>query len=106
MSKKRELAMLQSVGMGRSQITKMIEYEGLFLAVGNIVITFVLGIPCGYGMVQILKKFGADYMHYNISWLMILGYAVVVILVPVIVSYFLLRILQKKTLVERLREAG
>lgn len=106
MAKKREIAMLQSVGMGRGQITKMVEYEGLLLAIGNIVITLVLGVPCSYGMIEILRKFGADYMHYCFPWFMLLGYVITVIIVPAIVSYLLLKLLQKKTLVERLREVG
>ncbi len=106
-SKKRELAMLQSIGMGRKQITKMIEYEGLLLAFGNTIITMILGTICSYGMVQVLREFGgATYMHYHFPWQMLLIYFVVIIIVPSIVSYFLLRVLQKKTLVERLREIG
>ncbi len=99
--------MLQSIGMGRKQITKMIEYEGLLLAFGNTIITMILGTICSYGMVQVLREFGgATYMHYHFPWQMLLIYFVVIIIVPSIVSYFLLRVLQKKTLVERLREIG
>lgn len=104
-TRKREFAMLQSVGMTKRQLVQMIEAEGLFLAAGNLVITLIGGTAAGYGMVRILQYFGADYMHFHFPGWFFAGYAVFLILVTLLVSSVLLGRFQKQPLVERLREA-
>ena len=60
----REFAMLQSVGMTRKQLAKMLRVEGLTLSAGNLLITLVFGTAAGYLMIWLLRYFGADYMHF------------------------------------------
>ena len=98
----REFAMLQSVGMTRKQLAKMLRVEGLALSAGNLLITFVLGTAAGYVMIQLLRYFGADYMHFVFPVWFFLGYAVFIVLVPVLITEYMVRRFQKQTLVERL----
>ena len=58
LTRKREFAMLQSVGMTTKQLSHMIQIEGLMLTAGNLVITLVFGTAAGYAMVRILQYFG------------------------------------------------
>ena len=100
----REFAMLQSVGMTRKQLAKMLRVEGLTLSAGNLLITLVLGTAAGYVMIWLLRYFGADYMHFVFPAWFFLGYAVFIVLVPVLITEYMVRRFQKQTLVERLRE--
>ena len=103
LTRKREFAMLQSVGMTTKQLSRMIQSEGLMLTAGNLIITLVLGTGAGYAMIRILQYFGAYYMHFNFPWLMFFGYAVFTAIVPVVVSTVMIRGFQKEALVDRLR---
>ncbi len=99
-----EFAMLQSVGMTKRQLSGMLRTEGLILAGGNLFITFVLGTAAGYVMIWILRYFGADYMHFVFPVWFFLGYALFIVLVPVLITEYMVKRFQKRTLVERLRE--
>ena len=81
----------------------MIQFEGLGLSFGNLIITLILGTALGYGLIRVLQHFGANYMHYRfpIGYLMI--YILIIIIVPIAVSSILVRIFQKESLVSRLR---
>ena len=105
MSRKQEFAMLCSIGMSGGQLKKMIIGEGLILAVKNIMITAVFGTAAGYAMIQIMREFQATYLHWYFPVWYMLGYIAMVLVVPVLISAVITNILQKKTLVERLREA-
>ncbi|MDE6519157.1 MAG: ABC transporter permease [Ruminococcus sp.] len=105
MARKHEFAMLCSIGMSGGQLKKMIIGEGLILAVKNIVITAILGTTAGYFLIWFMHEHAATYLHYHFPIWYMLGYAVLVVAVPVIISGIILNILGKKSLVERLREA-
>ena len=46
-TRKRELGVLQAVGMTNKQLNKMLRNEGLLFTLGSVVISLVVGIP-GY----------------------------------------------------------
>lgn len=104
MSRKQEFAMLRSIGMRGRQLSQMIIGEGLILAVRNIIVTFVFGTAAGYVLVYAMQTLGAEYLHWHIPIWYLLGYALLVIVAPVIISEIVINILDQKTLVERLRE--
>lgn len=105
MSRKQEFAMLCSIGMSSGQLKKMIIGEGLILAAKNILITVVFGTAAGYAMIQIMRELMATYLHWHFPGWYMLGYIAMVLVVPVLISAVITNILEKKTLVERLREA-
>lgn len=104
LSQKTELAMLQSIGMTGSQLSKMVIGEGLVLAAGNILISLIFGSLLGYGVCSIMKAAGASYMIYQFPVLFALLYIAVVLLVPCIISMVMMRRFRGQSLVERLRE--
>lgn len=103
LTRKREFAMLQSVGMTTKQLSRMIQTEGLMMTAGNLMITLVFGTAAGYGMIKILQYFDVDYMHFNFPVVLFLAYAVVTAVIPMIVSTVMINGFQKEALVERLR---
>lgn len=98
-----EFAMLQSVGMTRKQLSRMLRMEALILAGGNLLITLVIGTSAGYAMIGILRYFGAEYMHFVFPGWFFAGYAVFIVLVPVLITEYMVRRFSRQTLVERLR---
>lgn len=98
-----EFAMLQSVGMTRKQLSGMLRMEALILAGGNLLITLVIGTSAGYVMIKILRYFGAAYMHFVFPGWFFSGYAVFIVLVPVLITEYMVRRFSRQTLVERLR---
>lgn len=104
LTRKREFAMLQSIGMESRQLTKMIQIEGLIIAGKNILITVVFGSVCGAILVAIMQSFGATYMHYNFPIGYALVYLVIIVVAPIIISYLAINSFVKKSLVERLKD--
>lgn len=102
-TRKQELAMLESVGMSRKQLNRMVTLEGLILSAGNAVITLVFGTAAGYGGVMIMREFSAKYMHFHFPGWFYLGYLAVLLIVPVTVTMIMLRGFEKQALTERLR---
>lgn len=74
--------MLQTIGMTSGQLMKMIQGEGLILALGNMVITLILGSGVGYLLVYLLWELGATYIHYHFPIWYFLAYLLVTLLVP------------------------
>ncbi len=104
MSRKHEFAMLRSIGMRERQLSQMIIGEGLMMSVRNIIITAVLGTTAGYALIYAMKNLGANYLHWHFPGWYLMGYVIFVTVTPVIISAIVIKILDKKTLVERLRE--
>ncbi|PKM74710.1 MAG: ABC transporter permease [Firmicutes bacterium HGW-Firmicutes-17] len=102
-SRRQEFSMLQSIGMTSGQLMKMVQGEGLILALGNLVITLIVGTGMGYLLVHLLRELGATYMHYRFPIWYFLAYLLVTLLVPVLVSGVSVRSFQNNSLVERLR---
>lgn len=104
MSRKREFAMLCSIGMSTRQLSQMIIDEGIMLVVRNMIVTFVFGTAAGYALICAMRNLGANYLHWHFPIWYLLGYVVFVLAAPIIISETVIKILDKKTLVERLRE--
>lgn len=103
-SRKKEFAMLQSIGLSNKQLVKMIQLEGLGLSFGNLVITLTLGTVSGYGLIRILQHFGAEYMHYRFPMGYLMIYILIIIMVPMIISAILVKIFKRESIISRLRD--
>ena len=102
--RKREFAVLQSIGMTGKQLKTMLVYEGLLYALGAVVISLVLAVvlsPLAFRAVGNLFWFFT--YRFTISPILIVApiFALLGILVPLAVY----RSVAKSTIVERLREA-
>lgn len=104
LTRKREFAMLQSVGMTERQLKYMIRAEGIILAAGNLVFTLVLGTAAGYWIVRTVRDLGMTYMHYQFPVWYFTGYVVFIIAIPILITEVMIRRLDAEPLVERLRE--
>ncbi len=102
-TRKQELAMLESIGMARGQIRKMILSESLFLVLVTVGITMTIGTGCGYVLSSVLCSLGAFYMEFQFPAAFALAYAGVLIVVPLAITLVSMKRFSKEALVERLR---
>ena len=103
-TRKQEFAMLQSIGMSEKQLYQMVQSEGILLAGGNVLLTLVGGTLGGIGMIEVMRHFEAEYMHYHFP-LWYLRKTVLLVVIPIIVSRVVFYFFKKETLVERIRNS-
>lgn len=104
MTRKQELSVLQSIGMTRQQLNKMVQCEAGWIAVWNIVITLSAGGFLGFLLIYGLNGIGMNYLHWVYPMWFAFLYIIVILVVPGIITKAAIDLLRKKTLVERLRE--
>ena len=104
LSRKHEFSALRSIGMGKKQLQWTIQWEGILLAFWNIGITLSAGTAVGYGIVRYLNNVGDDTWVWRFPLAYFIGYAIISVILPVIISAVMIHILQKKPVVEQLRE--
>lgn len=103
-TRKREMAVLQSMGMTKKQLNQMIVFENICLAVPNCMVSSVIGPSVVWAVIRIFEKFGLHYMEFHLPILAILLYLLISILVPSSIAFYCIRIFNKASIVERLRE--
>ena len=104
-TRKQELAMLESIGMGKGQIRGMLLGESLLLVLATVGVTMTAGTLCGFWLSSLLYQNGAFYMAFRFPTAFALTYAGVLIGVPLLIVFVSLRGFSKEALVERLRGA-
>lgn len=102
-TRKQELAMLESIGMGKSQIRKMLLGESLLLVITTVGVTMTIGTLCGYSLSHTLYQMGIHYMIFKFPTALALAYAGVLVLVPLLITMTAMKSFSKEILVERLR---
>ncbi|MCC2253145.1 ABC transporter permease [Ruminococcus sp. CLA-AA-H200] len=100
-SRKREFAMIQSVGMTKRQLRQMLISEGLFYALITIIVSLVLSSIAISTVIRAMVEGG--YSTYHFTLLPLAVCAPVLIVFAVIVPWFCFRNLERQSIVERLR---
>lgn len=103
MSRKRELAMLNSIGMTGKQIKRMLVIEGLFYGGNTIVISFFVSILVGFFLIRQLESI-LWFFQYHFTVIPILGVLPIFILLGIIIPLSAFKATNKQSIVERLRE--
>lgn len=102
-SRKREFAMLQSIGMTNAQLKKTLICEGIsYIAIAG-VISFVLGSFLACVLLRAMNHI-ILFFEYQFQILPFVIMIPILMLVAVLVPVLSYRNLQKKSIVERLRE--
>lgn len=104
-TRKQELAMLESIGMGKGQIRSMILGESMLLALVTLGMTMTAGSLCGYALCHLLYQNGAFYMAFRFPAGAALAYGALLAFVPFLIALVSLHSFSKESLVERLRGA-
>ena len=102
-TRKQELAMLESIGMSKVQIRRMLLGESLLLVLATVGVTVTIGTLCGYILSNVLYNMGAFYMAFKFPVSFALIYAGILIIVPLLITFVSMQSFSKEALVERLR---
>ncbi|WP_027626487.1 FtsX-like permease family protein [Clostridium lundense] len=103
-TRKKEIGMLQAIGLSKNQSRKMFQIEGLYYALISGVISIVGGIGIGYLAFRIFKS-KATYAIYKFPLIPIILFVVVLLLVQILITYIVGRILEKKSIIENIKFA-
>lgn len=106
-TRKRELGILQAVGMTPRQLNGMLQLEGLVFTAGTILVALVAGTLFGYMAFSFVKNegwFGIYEYHFPVLEIgIMIG---VILFMQIVLSLFLSKKLQKESLVERISYEG
>ena len=103
-TRKMELAVLESVGMTKGQIRKMLMYEGLVYGMISSGLILTLGSLMMYGTGRLCMHI-ADYAIFHYPFELVIVMAVVLFVICIVVPALVFRLINKETVVERLRMA-
>ena len=102
-TRKKEFAMLQSIGMTGRQLKRMLSFEGFYYAVGTIVTSVVLGGLFSVVVVRGISD-GIWFFTYRfVMWPMLVIYPFLILL-TVAIPALLYRQIAKVSIIERLRQ--
>ena len=104
MTRKREFAVLQSIGMTGKQLNRMLITEGMVFAGSSVVITFVLTIVMGPVASSVLEGM-FWFFSYHLTVAPILVVAPTFLILGAVIPLISYRYVVKRSVVERLREA-
>jgi putative ABC transport system permease protein len=104
MTRKRELGILQAIGMTTAQLNRMLQMEGLILTAGTLIVALTVGNICGYLAFSKCKEQSIIGIHQYHIPLLELGIMVGALLIlQAVLSYAISKNLQKDTLIDRIR---
>lgn len=104
MARKREFAVLQSVGMTGKQLNRMLITEGMVFAGSSVVITLILTVVMGPLVSDVLEGM-FWFFSYHLTVTPILAVAPVFLLLGAVIPIISYHYVIKRSVVERLREA-
>jgi ABC-type antimicrobial peptide transport system permease subunit len=101
-ARKREISLVEAIGLSRSQLILQLGSEGLIVILASLLITFSVGIPVGYFGVQFFKR-SATYAEYQLPLEAMLVLICAYVTVQVLTTYYMQRRFSKESLIERIR---
>lgn len=104
LTRRREFAMLQSVGMTTSQLCRMLMTEGLYYTAGAGMLSLILGVICSKTIVFQMTK-GMWFFTYQFTLIPLLLTIPVLLIIGMLLPAAVLGTVTKQSVVERLREA-
>ncbi|MBP3609785.1 MAG: ABC transporter permease [Lachnospiraceae bacterium] len=102
--RKKEIGVLQAIGMSDRQLTKMLQLEGLFYTMGTLALSIGVGSLLSYPVFLLAKKngmFGIRNYHYPTEAVVVL--CVVLLVIQMVLAWLLGKSVKKEALIERIR---
>lgn len=102
--RKKELGMMQAIGMSDRQLMKMLHLEGIFYTVGTLIISIGVGSLAGYPLFLYAKRtgmFDISTYHYPVTAAIIIILTLFVI--QMLLAIFIAKSVRKDSLIERIR---
>ena len=101
--RKKELGMMQAIGMSDRQLMKMLQLEGIFYTVGTLIISIGVGSLAGYPLFLYAKRtgmFDISTYHYPVTAAIIIILTLFVI--QMLLAIFIAKSVRKDLLIERI----
>ena len=105
LTRKRELGVLQAVGLSSKQLSKMLLIEGLFYTLGVLLLSISCGTLIGYLLCTVFSAmsiFGK--VSYHFPTVEMFSYFILMLAVQMLFSCFAIRQIKKQSLVDQIRE--
>lgn len=102
-TRKKELGMLQAIGLSDKQFISMIQKEGLFYTVTTLSITLTLGNIIAYIAYTAFKNAGASYAEYSYPVVPTVILIVVILATQLLIAYLIISNFNKQSLIDRVR---
>ncbi|MBD5470459.1 MAG: ABC transporter permease [Lachnospiraceae bacterium] len=100
-SRKREFAMIQSIGMTKRQLCQMLMFEGGYYAGMTLIASYLLGAVTVGVIVRAMVEGGFSTFHFTL--LPLVCCTPILVILAVLLPYVCFRNLEKQSIVERLR---
>lgn len=102
-TRKKELGMLQAIGLSDRQLVRMLQIEGMFYTFGSLGIILTLGNVIGYIAFVLFKNSGASYAVYSYPLVQTVVMIVAVTVAQILITYLVTSNFKKESLVDRVR---
>ena len=102
-TRKKELGMLQAIGLTNKQLVKMLNSEAIYYTSGMMIGSILFGGILGYIAVIFLKKTGLSYATYSLPIVPILLMIVCILIAQFITTYLIGRSFNKESLIDKVR---
>lgn len=101
-ARRKELAVMESVGMTKKQVRKMLMFEGLYYGVITIVLILTVGNVIVYAVANLAYRI-ADYAVFYYPWVLMAAIAAVILVICIVIPAMVYRTISKDSVTERLR---
>ncbi|MGL5316692.1 MAG: ABC transporter permease [Peptostreptococcaceae bacterium] len=102
-TRKKELGMLQAIGLTNKQLIQMLNKEAMFYTSFMLIGSLTIGNIIGYIAVQVMKKSGASYVVYALPINQIIIMIVCVVAAQLLLTYLISKNFNKESLIDRVR---
>lgn len=102
-SRLNELAVLESIGMTKKQIKKMLTFEGLYYALITTGFILTIGMAIIYVISELTKNI-ADYAQFTFPTLSLTFLIIIIFAVCLITPSLVFKVSSKQSITERIRE--
>lgn len=99
-TRRKEFALMRSVGMSKRQLSSMIHYEGLIVVSVGLVLSLAIGGGIGYAVCMFLKSSLMSYLNYQFPFGIAILYCIIVILCSGIITEVALKYQNKLSVIE------
>lgn len=102
-TRKKELGMLQAIGLTDKQLIKMLNIEAMFYTGTMLLSSLTLGSGLGYIAVYVFRKTGASYASYTFPLIPILTMVLCIVIAQLALTYIISKNFNKESLIDRVR---
>ena len=103
-ARRHEFAILESIGMSKKQLRKMLIYEGLYVVLFTAVILGTIGMLLTYGLIKTITE-NIAFTVFHMDVLPIAASIPILAVISIVITVIAYKMLAKDTVVVRLREA-